>query len=66
MSTDIEMLRSRAMDCRNLAKGARNEVDRDMLDDIAGDLESEARKLEAIRSSNADEASQSAGEERDT
>jgi len=39
--------RDRARDCRNLAKGARNQADRMMLEDIAAELEAEARRIVA-------------------
>ena len=46
MPDDAMRFRERARDCRNLAKGARNEVDAAMLEDIAGELETEARRTE--------------------
>ena len=46
MSFTAEQLRRRALDCRNVAKGARTEVDRTMLEDIAAELDAEARRLQ--------------------
>jgi hypothetical protein len=46
MPDDAMHFRERARDCRNLAKGARNQVDAAMLEDIAGELEHEARRIE--------------------
>ena len=40
-------LRLRAQDCRNLAKGARHNTDRIMLEDMAADLEEEADTIDA-------------------
>lgn len=47
MPNDAKRFRDRAMDCRNLAKGAHNQIDREMLEEIAADLDEEARKIEA-------------------
>ena len=48
MPTDLaKRMRSRAKDCRDLAKGARQNVDRIMLEDMAADLEQEADAMEA-------------------
>ena len=44
-----KQFRKRALDLRNLAKGARNEADQAMLEDIAADLDAEARGLEAAK-----------------
>ena len=46
MPDDAMRFRERARDCRNLAKGARNQVDAAMLEDIAGELENEACRIE--------------------
>lgn len=39
--------RDRALDCRNLAKSARSEVDASILEDMAAELEEEANKIDA-------------------
>jgi hypothetical protein len=46
MGDDATRFRSRAIDCRALAKSARTEVDRAMLEEIAEELDAEARKIE--------------------
>jgi hypothetical protein len=46
MLSDVMGLRSRATDCRALAKGARSKVDAAMLEEIAEELDHEARKIE--------------------
>ena len=48
MDDEVKRWRDRATDCRNLAKGARQQVDRIMLEEIAEELEAEARKIEAM------------------
>lgn len=50
MSFTAERLRDRALDCRNLAKGARTETDRTMLEDIAAELDAEAKRVEREKS----------------
>lgn len=47
MSDDAKRFRARAIDCRALAKSARNQVDAAMLEDIAAELDAEAREIEA-------------------
>jgi hypothetical protein len=48
MPNDLrQRLRERARDCLNLAKGARHEVDRIMLEEIAAELEMEAKRVPA-------------------
>jgi hypothetical protein len=47
MSDDAKHFRNRASDCRALSKGARNQVDKAMLEDIADQLDEEARKIDA-------------------
>ena len=47
MAYDPMRLRSRAIDCLNIAKGTRSEVDAEMLEEFADELEEEARKIEA-------------------
>jgi hypothetical protein len=47
MSDDAKRFRNRATDCRALAKSARSEDDAAMLEEIADDLDDEARKLES-------------------
>ena len=49
MGDDAKRFRDRAQDCRNLAKGARHQCDREMLEDIAAELEEEANKTEAAQ-----------------
>ena len=39
--------RDRALDCHNLAKSARSEVDASILEDMAAELEEEANKIDA-------------------
>ena len=46
MLDDAKRFRDRALDCRNLAKSARSDLDREMLEEIAYDLDEEARKIE--------------------
>ena len=55
MSFTVEQLRRRALDCRNVAKGARTETDRTMLEDIAAELHAEARRLERSETSDHNE-----------
>ena len=47
MGEQSKRFRERARDCLNLAKGARNQTDRSMLEDMAADLVEEAKLLEA-------------------
>jgi hypothetical protein len=47
MPDDAQRYRNRARDCRALAKSARSEVDAAMLEEIAEELDDEARKIEA-------------------
>lgn len=47
MSDATDRFRDRARDCLNLAKGARYESDRIMLEEIAADLEDEAKRIDA-------------------
>ena len=47
MSDDAKRFRARAIDCRALAKSARNQIDATMLEDIAAELDAEARTIEA-------------------
>jgi hypothetical protein len=46
MSDDAKRFRARAIDCRALAKSAGNEIDAAMLEDIAAELDAEARRIE--------------------
>lgn len=39
--------RDRAKDCRNLAKGSRHVADRIMLEEIAEELDAEAKRMDA-------------------
>jgi hypothetical protein len=43
---DAKRFRDRALDCRNLAKGA-NKLDAALLEDIAAELEAEADRIDA-------------------
>jgi hypothetical protein len=47
MTSAASHFRDRARDCLNLSKGARNEADRIMLEEIAEDLEAEAKRIDA-------------------
>jgi hypothetical protein len=47
MSHDAKRFRDRATDCRALAKSARTEDDAAMLEEIADELDEEARKIES-------------------
>lgn len=47
MSFTAQHFRDRALDCRNLAKSARNEVDAAVLEEIAFEMEAEARRIDA-------------------
>ena len=51
MSDEANYFRSRARDCRNLAKSSRNREDAAMLEDIAAEQDEEARKIEPTASS---------------
>ena len=44
---DANRFRDRAIDCRNLAKSARDKMDAAMLEEIADELDAEARKIDA-------------------
>jgi len=44
---NAKRFRARAIDCRALAKSARNQIDAGMLEDIAAELDAEPRRLEA-------------------
>jgi hypothetical protein len=47
MSDDAKRFRDRAIDCRALAKSARSEIAATMLEDIAAELDEEARSCDA-------------------
>lgn len=47
MPDTSKRFRDRALDCRNLAKSARSEVDTSILEDMAAELEEEANKIDA-------------------
>jgi hypothetical protein len=47
MSDDAKRLRERAIDCRALAKSARNEIDAGLLEEIAAEFDEEAERMEA-------------------
>jgi hypothetical protein len=47
MWDDAKRFRARAIDCRALAKSASNQIDAAMLEDIAAELDAEARRIEA-------------------
>jgi hypothetical protein len=44
--SDAQKFRDRARDCRTLAKTARNPEDSALLEEIAGELEAEADKID--------------------
>ena len=44
--SDAKKFRERAEDCRSLAKNARTEADRAMLEDIADELAAEAHRID--------------------
>ena len=46
MQDDAKRFRDRARDCRNLALSTRHQADREMLEEIAEELDDEARKIE--------------------
>jgi hypothetical protein len=50
MLEDSKRFRDRAIDCRALAKGALSADDAEMLEEIAEELDEEARKIEVERS----------------
>jgi len=56
MPDDAKRFRDRAQECRALAKSARNEVDAALLEDIAADLDEEARRIEAASARQAQSA----------
>lgn len=45
--SEAQRFRDRAIDCRALAQGARTEVDKTMLEEIAAELDAEADRMEA-------------------
>lgn len=47
MPNDSQRLRDRARDCLNVAKGAKHQADRTILEDMAAELEAEADKIDA-------------------
>ena len=47
MPYDAKRFRDRARECRALAKGARNLEDAGLLEEIAEELDDEARRIEA-------------------
>ena len=54
MSQDAKRFRDRAQDCRNLAKSARHPSDAAMLEDIAEELDQEARNIQAEEAGRSD------------
>jgi hypothetical protein len=46
MPDDAKRFRDRAVDCRALAKSARYQTDAEMLEEIAEELDDEARRIE--------------------
>lgn len=46
MPDDAKRFRDRATECRALAIGAHNQIDRELLEEIAADLDEAARDLE--------------------
>jgi len=49
MPDDAKRFRDRATECRALAKGTRNQEDAELLEEIAAELDEEARKIGAER-----------------
>jgi hypothetical protein len=49
MPDDAKRFRDRAQHCRNLAKSARNNMDAELLEDIAADLDEAAEEIDAER-----------------
>ena len=49
MGDKANRFRERAKTCLNLAKGARHQVDRIMLEDLAAELEAEAKLVDQER-----------------
>lgn len=47
MAEEAERFRSRARQCRELAKGARQKVDSETLSNMADDLDAEAARIDA-------------------
>ena len=47
MGDDAKRFHDRARDCLNVAKGARHEADRIILEEMAAELEAEAKKIDA-------------------
>lgn len=47
MPDPASRFRERDRDCLNVAKGARHEADRIILEEMAAELEAEAKKIEA-------------------
>ena len=50
MQSKVKWFRDRAVDCLNIAKSVRHQADREILEDLAADLELEARRQAAIES----------------
>lgn len=47
MPDDAQRFRDRARDCLNVAKSTKNEADRTILEDMAAELEAEAKRIDA-------------------
>ncbi len=47
MGDGAKRFHDRARDCLNVAKGARHEADRIILEEMAAELEAEAKKIDA-------------------
>ena len=47
MGDDAKRFRDRARDCLNVAKSARHQADRIILEEMAAELEAEAKKIDA-------------------
>jgi hypothetical protein len=47
MSADAKRFRDRAIDCRAVAKGTRSAIDAALLEEIAAELDEEAKKIDA-------------------
>jgi len=56
--SDAQHFRDRAIDCRALAKSARNEVDAAMLEEIADEMEAEAQLIESRKAAQTRELSE--------
>jgi len=46
-NADAQRFRDRARDCLNIAKSTRNQADKEMLEDMAAELQAEAKRIDA-------------------